>query len=231
MDKLKKIKLPPQHVFQKEDDDNCGPSCLAMIYRFKGRDYKVSKVLKDLNLEKNGEPTYPAQLARHLNKNNIKTKLTFSNSNIISPAWATWDNKQIIEALKDWVVLQPNHEWHKFALQTLFYLQEGGIIELKSYTVEDFKRMLDRGSLIILCIDEVWIWGHRMRTHKAETDEIRGKSHGHFVVVTKYHQNTFTVLDPYPTNIESRHGSYTVEGHQLLNSSLIWASTILEILS
>ena len=226
----KNSNLPKEHIFQKGDDDCCGPCCLSIVYKIKGKKISLSRIVKDLNLEKKCEPTYSPQLARHLNKNGLITKLIIANFGAISPAWAKENNKKIIENLKDWVVIQPDHNFHLFGLHSLFYLQEGGKIELRPCFLEDLKRMLDNGSILILCVDEVWLWGHRLLSHKSQIDEIRGKTLGHFIVVKGYKGDKFSVLDPYPTKIPERHGSYTVDGKDLLNSSLIWSATIIEVL-
>jgi hypothetical protein len=201
-----------------------------MVYKIKGKSISLSQILNDLRLGERGATTYPAQLARHLNKNGIRTKLTISNSQVISPAWKDAGKATLIENLKHWLAFQPRHGWHEFGLHVLFYLQEGGEIEVKSYTVSDFQRMLSKGSLLVLAVDEVWIWKHRFKEHKAEIDDLNGRSHGHFIVVTKFKDDKFTILDPYPTNIPGRHGSYEIDGNDLLNASLIWSATIVEIL-
>jgi len=227
---VKNIQLPKEHIFQKENDECCGPCCLSMVYKIKGKNISLGQILKDLKLGEKGLPTYPPQLARHLNSNGLRTKLTISNSQVISPAWANEVKSKVIENLKYWVTFQPKHDWHEFGLHALFYLQEGGEIELKSYGISDIKKMLDSGSTLILGVDEVFIWKHRFKEHKAEIDEIKGKSYGHFIVVTGYKDNKFSVLDPYPTKIPNKYGSYEVNGNDLLNASLIWAATILEVL-
>ncbi len=221
---------PKVHIFQKKDDYNCGPTCLSMVYKLRGKQINVKQIVKDFHYEPKGESTYPPQLARHLLKHGLKTKLTIGNPKTISPAWKSWPKDQIIDALKSWLTLQPESQWHKYGLHMLFYLQEGGEAELKAYTIKDLTRMLDRGSLLIICIDEVWLWGHRFLDKEAKIDELKGQSHGHYVLVDKYQGKEVHVLDPYPTKIKNRHGTYQVDFQELLNASLIWSGTIIEVL-
>lgn len=231
---MKKIKLPPEHIFQKEDDHNCGPSCLVMVYRLLGKNISLKKILTDFRFERKGEATFPAQLARHLTKNGIKNKIYISNPQVIPPAWKDLPKEELVENIKTWLTLNISYEdiWSKYALHLLFYLQEGGEVILKSYNANDLKEMLDRKSLIIATIDEVWLWGHRIRTkgHKGIIDNFRAKTTGHFVLVKGHKGNKFQILDPYPTNIAGRYGSYEVEENQLINASLTWAATIIEVL-
>lgn len=222
--------LPPQHVFQNEDDSNCGPSTLEMVYRTKGISRDIKQILKDFHLDSKGDLTYPPQLARDLQRNGLRTNLLISSPSVISPAWKEWSTIEQIEALKLWATLNPKNDNHIIGLHTLFYLQEGGSISLTSYDATDLKQRLDQESLLIVGLDEVWIWGHRFQEYKAQVDEFKGKSDGHFVLVNGYNENRFSVLDPYPTNLSDRHGQYEVEENQLVNASLLWEGMIVEVL-
>jgi hypothetical protein len=90
--------------------------------------------------------------------------------------------------------------------------------------------MLDNGSLLALCVDEVWLWGHHIILDTGEINDIKGQNYGHYVLVTGYKGNSFRILDPYPTSLEGRHGLYEVDGETILNANLIFCATILEVL-
>lgn len=225
-------KLPKEHVFQESDSNTCGPCCMAMVYGIKGKKISMKDILKDFHHGEKGDPTYPPQLARHFLKNGFKTRLTISNSRVISPAWKNIPKQELIENLKLWLTLHQKNDWRGYGLELLFYLQEGGEIALQSYTSKILKDMLDKSSLLILGVDEDWVWEHRFRAEgsKRIIDEIRGGVEGHFVLVTGHKDDKFHVLDPFPTHIEGRHGAYDIDVDQLTNASLIWASTVVEVL-
>lgn len=222
----------PYHIFQASDSYTCGPCCLAMVYAMKGKDIKLQDILKDFHQPKRGKPTYTAQLVSHLHKNGIKTKLITSTSKVLSYAWADLPREKLIENIKEWLTFHKKTLWCKEVKNILSYLEEGGELEQKSYTSQTIKDILDRHSLVILCIDEDWAWGHRlaMVDGKRIVDDIKGKLEGHFVLVTGYKDNMFHVLDPFPTNIENRHGEYDIDVDQLTNASLTWDPEIIEIL-
>ena len=222
--------LPPEHVFQDEDSDNCGPSCLEMVYRKKGLDISLVQILQELNLEAKGSVTFPPQLARNLLAHGLRTNLVVANSQFISPAWKNFGRRELMDNLKNWLTFQPTHEWHVYGLHSLFYLEEGGDIELKSFESDYLKKLIDRGSILVLCVDEVWLWGHRFKEHVSEIDDLRSKSWGHFVVVSEYNNDNFTILDPYPTGLPGKEGVYEVSGVDLVNATLTWSATILEVL-
>lgn len=225
-----KITAKKEHVYQEIDSDNCGPSCLSMVYKLKGQDISLEEISNDLKLGSKGECTYPPQLAGHLVNHGLKTNLLVSNSQFISPAWNKLGRQDLMDNLKNWLVFQPKHDWHLYGLHTLFYLEDGGHVELRSISVDYLKRTLEKGSILILCIDEVWIWGHRLKEHEGSIDDLRSKSWGHFVVVKEYTGDKFSVLDPYPTNLPGKEGVYEVNGDDLVSAVLTWSGTIVEVL-
>ena len=224
--------LPDYHVFQGPHSDICGPCSLAMVYSLKGKPVTLDDVLRDFKLDHKGKPMWASQLIRHLHKNGLATTLTVSTSRVASPAWANLSKVELIENLKTWLTLHPKDDWHFNNMNVLFYLQEGGQLNLASYTASSLKAMLDNGSMLILCIDEDWVWGHRLDRsgEQVRVDDLSGYLEGHFVVVTGYEGNMFHVLDPYPTNIEGRHGMYDVEEERIVNASLTWDPQVIEIL-
>lgn len=224
--------LPKIHVFQESDSNTCGPCCMAMVYAMKGKKITLKDILKDFHHPEKGEPTYVGQLASHLHKNGIKTKVIVSTSQVVSPAWKHVPKEELINQLKMWLSLHSKHMWFMNNLYILWYLQEGGELEQQSYTAQTIKNMLDRESLVILGIDEDWVWEHRFKLvgEKRIVNDIEGLLEGHFVLVTGYEGNKFHVLDPFPTNLENKHGSYDIDVDQLTNASLTWDPQIIEIL-
>ena len=203
-----------------------------MVYGLRGKRISLDDILRDFKLDHKGRPMWASELVRHLHKNGMATKFTVSTSHVVSPAWEHLPKEELIENLKAWLGLHPKDEWFINNLNVLFYLQEGGELSVASYTASTLKAMLDAGSTLILAIDEDWVWGHRLdRSHdQVVVDDLAGGVEGHFVVVTGYEGTNFHVLDPYPTNIENRHGSYDVPENCLTNASLTWDPQVIEIL-
>jgi hypothetical protein len=205
-----------------------------MVYALRGKKITVDDILHDFKQDKKGKATYVPQLARHLQKNGLKTRVHVSSSKVVSPAWAELEKSQLIDNLKTWLTLHSKDDWHLNNLYALFYLEDGGELLVESYTAKTLQDMLDRGSTLIVCVDEDWVWGHRLKRQpedqEVHVDELAGKLEGHFVVVTGYDGDHFHVLDPFPTNIPNRHGEYDIEVNQLTNASLTWDPQIIEVL-
>jgi ABC-type bacteriocin/lantibiotic exporter with double-glycine peptidase domain len=95
--------LPSVHIFQESDSNTYGSCCLAMVYALKGKNISLSNILNDFNHPKIGKATYVHQLANHLHKNRVKTKIVTSTSKVLSPAWRDIPKEKIIENLQAWI--------------------------------------------------------------------------------------------------------------------------------
>ncbi|MDC0358720.1 hypothetical protein OAO01_07890 [Oligoflexia bacterium] len=109
------------------------------------------------------------------------------------------------------------------------YLNVGGKLDLCTLDSKLVKKVLDRGSLIVTCLDEVWVWGHRF--HEMKLDDLRGATDGHIVVITQRGENGLSVLDPYPTFLPGLHGYYTIDPEKLAQATLMWDGMIIEVLN
>ncbi len=217
--------------FQEVNSYTCGPNCLAMVYAMRHKDISVRSILYDFHHPSNGQATYVPQMAQHLLSHGLKPKLFISGSKISSPAWSHFSRQELMQAVQKWLDANPKGAFYKNNQYFLAYLKAGGESVITSYSTDTIKHMLDTGSLVIICLDEAWLWGHRIDLSKPGVviDEINGQSAGHFVVVINYDKDEFEILDPYPTNIHLRHGQYKVDGNQLINASLTWDPQIIEI--
>jgi len=216
---------------QDLESATCGPTSLAMVYQKLGMNITVADILRDFHQGPKGESTYVPQLARHLRDHGIKTKVSVSSSKIVSPDWKQLSPADVTSRLKTWLTVHPDDYWHNNNLHLLFYLQEGGELGIESYTDATITAGLDRGSLFLVCVDENWLWGHRLKRQNGglKINDITGKLEGHFVVVTGYENGQFHVLDPYPTGLKGKHGSYDVPVADLVNASLTWDPQIIEV--
>ena len=218
------------HVYQKADDDNCGPTCLAMIYRLKQVKRSVNDILSDANIEKKGEPTYAPQLARDLLAHHIRTQILSMNTRSLPPSWSEYSSKELQASLKKWLVHNKNHEWFLHNLHMLFYLQEGGSVKIKVFSIQDIEQMIDNGSILLVCVDEVWLYGSRSKAKEATFDNIRGDTYGHFVLITGYTETGFQIADPYPTGDKKKNKVYIIPKEHLIAASFSWAGSIVEVL-
>jgi hypothetical protein len=224
---VKKGKTFP-NTKQKVGSKTCGPSCLLNIYQHFGRKTSLATILKELGV-KNDESTHLPQLARHLNRNRLKTVILSSCAHNISPNWATKNKKEVIELLKKWVTHNSKDKWLADALHLLFYLQEGGEVKLVDLTTKVIDGHLAKSDVVLSCLEESWLWGKRKISGTAKFDNIRGHTEGHFVVVYDRRGSDYLVSDPFPTGLKGKEGLYAVDKEKLLVSTLIWGAQVLAI--
>ncbi len=213
---------------QKVDSKTCGPYCLLNIYSHFGIKTSLKSILNDLNISE-VEPTYVSQLARHALKSGIRTSLILSNTFVISHDWKDKSKTEVIESLKEWIVRNSESEWIRDALFTLYYLQEGGELVIANITTQVIDTLLQQNNVLIVCIEESWLWGKRKLKGAVEYDAVKGMTAGHCIVVYGQKGNKYLISDPYPTQISGRDGLYSIDKDTLVVSTLIWSKHLLAI--
>jgi hypothetical protein len=212
---------PFPNTQQAPDSKTCGPNCLLNVYESVGIKTDLSSILKELNVSVK-DPTYISQLARHLHSKKLTTVMLTSNPNSVVFSWKDKSQDEIIDLLKKWVVRNQKDVWITENLHLLFFLQEGGAIQILDLSTEIIDSYLDQGFTIISCVDESWLWEKRQIEDKQEYDDIKGKGRGHFVIVYGKEDSEYLISDPYPTTIAGRDGLYTIDKQKLLVSTLVW---------
>jgi len=225
---MNKVDLQIPIIQQTEDDKTCGPTCMAMIYRFYGKEISRKQILKDLKIEKD-ETTYTFQLARHFQNSDLKVKGIVSHPDITDFSWRDLSHKELIEKIKEWIPFNIKHRWARSALYYLYFLQEGGTIKITSLNNKIIEKALQNNSLILAPLDESWLWGKRKISGQAKFDDLKGKTTGHFVIICGMDKDKFKIIDPYPTKKEGKEREYWVDKDQVLASILMWSAELLVI--
>lgn len=214
------------NVQQASDSKTCGPNCLLNAYESVGIQIDLQTILNDL-LVTQKDPTYIAQLARHLHANKLTSVLLTSNPNSVVSSWQDKSKEEIIELLKKWLTHNQKDIWLIENLHILFYLQEGGSLKILDLSTDIIDSYLDQGFTMISCLDESWLWEKRQLEDTAAYDDIKGKGRGHFVIVYGKEGTDYLISDPYPTKIEGRDGLYTINKQKLLVSTLVWDRSLI----
>lgn len=213
---------------QQANTNSCGPTCLLNVYQKLKLSINLTDILKELNITEQ-DSTYPSQLASHANKIGLETLILSSNSYSLSREWENKKPKEVAELLKEWIKHNMSDNWIKDAIFLLFYLQEGGNLKILDLSIDIIDDYLSKNYILIVCLEESWLWGKRKLDHVAVFDSIKGHSRGHFVVLYDKTTKNYKVSDPYPTNIPNRDGLYEVSKQTLFNSVIMWNSHVIAI--
>jgi len=214
---------------QKVGSSVCGPLCLLNIYEYLGCDCELDDILEDLGIE-DKEITYLPQLALHARKKGLSTKYFQSNPREVSPTWKGQNASRYIEKFKKWIKLQSDDNiWKKNAGYLVKYIQNGGQIEIGDLSSKKISKYLADGYVVLVALEQTWLWGKRKVKGKIEYDDLKGKASGHFVVIYGENEKEFFVSDPYPTKLDNREGLYKVTKDTLLVSILVWGAQVVGI--
>lgn len=226
------IKTPNQNTFpnkqQTVGSKSCGPVCLANIYSYFGVKTDLKKILKDLDID-DRSTTYPAQLAIHIMSQGLETVFLNSNPFTVSPDWKEKTNTEIIERLGKWLKLNKKNRWYKNCQYLHTYLKKGGQFKITDLTTKLIDEYINKGYLILCCIEESWIWEKRKITGTDKYHDVKGAPRGHFIVLYGEEKNDYLVSDPFPTGLKNKQGLYKLNKDKLLISSLVWTGQIVVI--
>lgn len=214
--------------FQKIATKACGPISLCNIYTH----FNISKTVEDIYQEMevtSADATYLSQLATNCVKNGLETNLISSNPNILSPDWNDLPINDLLARLKKWIALNVADSWARSAIYLSYYVEEGGKISIANINKENIDKYLEEGRVILVCVNDSWLWGKRKLDNVAEYDDIKGKGRGHFVVVYGKNIDNYLISDPYPTGIPNRNGLYEISKDTLITATLVWNPEMLVV--
>jgi len=216
------------NIQQKVGSSTCGPNCLLNVYQSLGIKTDLKKILKELNITSE-DPTYVPQLARHLNDSKLITCIVSSDSGSVSPTWENKSSTEIIEGLKKWIIHNNKDNWLIENILLLFYLQEGGLLKVVDLSTDIIDDYLNKGYVIISCVDASWLWQKRKIKGTTEYDDIKGHKEGHFVVIYGKEEDNYLISDPFPTKIKDKEGLYKANKQKVLVATLIWDRAIIAV--
>lgn len=220
--------IPKEHVFQRKTSE-CGPCCVSMVHALRGKPRSVEQILISLGFPSDAQShwTTIGQLASYLLDAGFAPSVILGNSRIVVPGWISLPPVELVSRIQQWIDLHPGDYWAREAAAIIPFLLKGGRIERAIIDSQLILERLRTGSLLVPCLDEVWLWGHRY--HDGKLDEVQGKTDGHFVVLLRALDQNVEILDPYPTNLPERHGNYSLPARDIVPAILSWDGMIIEI--
>ena len=225
---MNQIDLAIPLLQQKVGTSTCGPDCLTMIYQYYGIEIDTKQILKDLHIDE-AQGTWTFQLARHALQNSLHVSGLISHPFIFDPQWKTLPREKLIEKLKLWIPQHIKHEWITSAIYLLFYLQDGGEVNLETMTVSKIEQALQAEQIVLTSLAVTWLWGQKKIPGKLEFDDIKGDVTSHYVLIAGMNETQFKIIDPYPTGLPNRNGVYWVDKDEVLAAILMWSREILTI--
>lgn len=212
---------------QEFNDYNCGPVSLLNIYEYFNVDKNINAIHTEINSNSN-QITYLPQLALNLHMNNFKVEYLSSNPYRVSRSWSKFASDEVYKMYKKYVTKNKNNQWSNSDKHLLNYLSKGGILKVKNnITSELIDNLLDQKRLILVNIEQSWIYGSKLIPFTNKFDDIDGKTSGHFIVIYKKKGSSYYFMDPFPLKKEI----LKVDKDILLTSLCFWNPELVSVKS
>jgi hypothetical protein len=208
------------------DDTTCGPTCLHAVYRYFGDHSPLSRVIGEV-AEVEGGGTLAVLLACHALQRGYAATIYSYNLQIFDPTWSQLAPQQLSDKLKHQVEIKETDPGFKVATDAyLKFLELGGRLRFEVLSPALIRRPLKQ-SLPVLCgLSATYLYNSSREYFigkQAVTDDLRGETQGHFVVLAGYDraQRTVRVADPYLANPVAEGQYYHVRIDRLLCAILM----------
>lgn len=211
-------------IFRQPNDEACGPTCLAAVYRFQGDDIGLKKVIAKVQMIEEGGTLAPF-LGLHALKRGYEAEIFSFNIKIFDPTWFALSDKKLIKKMSLQIAAPKSRKTINVCKAYRKFLIQGGKIRFADLTREFLKSRLAEGPIICGLSSTYLYKTSRENPRMNKPDDIRGEPAGHFVVLVKVHRNRVEILDPYFPNPVSSGKKATVAIDHLINSVLLGVIT------
>ncbi len=208
-------------IRRQPDATTCGPTCLHAIYRYHDDPIALDDVIDHVSQWQEGG-TLDVYLAVHALRRGYQTTIFPYNLTLFDPTWFKTDPDRIAEKLK--AQLPYKKELPGFEEVTLGYLEYlalGGRLRFEVITPALIRKYLKAGVPILTGLSATYLYDCAREIERNGTwgfDDIRGRSCGHFVVLSGYNKETrnVQVADPLVPNPMADGRYYEVNIYRLV---------------
>jgi len=203
----------------------CGPTCLHAVYRYFGDPIILEQVIDEtISFDEGG--TVAAWLGCHAIKRGYDAVIYTYDLNTFDPTWFTKEGdvkEDIIEKLKLQLEYKKDPKLKKVTQAYTQFLKLGGQLRMEDLTRDLLRGFLTKNIPIITGLNSNFLYNSaRDLQDTNESDDIKGETTGHFVVLRGYRRENKMVYiaDPYGTNPYASQ-KYKVQIDRVINSILL----------
>ncbi len=182
------------------DDCSCGPTCLASVYRYFGRDVPLDALMRRIpQLETGG--TLLVQLGCDALRRGFAATIHTWNLQLFDPTWFGPDVDLAERLRAQQRVKQDDGRLHTATSHYLDFLQAGGRVRHGLLEPGLIRDTIADGLPILTGLSATFLYdAMRERPSDDKPDELAGEPVGHFVVLSGFDadRGTITVADPWP---------------------------------
>jgi hypothetical protein len=216
----------PLRVAAQPDEETCGATCLAALYRYFGDTMSLEEVLDEVP-RVTGGGTLGVHLATHAKRRGYETTLYTLNLKLFDPSWFT-SGTDLALKLREQRKVKNDPRLLEATPAYLDYLDAGGSIRYEPLSEALIRRPLEDGIPILTGLSATYLYGVSREDPKTNRhDDVGGEPVGHFVVVSGYNPDERSVLisDPLEPNPVSKDRVYSMTLERLIGAICLGIAT------
>ncbi|MCD6590922.1 MAG: hypothetical protein J7K72_03030 [Candidatus Aenigmarchaeota archaeon] len=182
----------------------CAPTCLAEVMEyFTRKKYDIKELIEETKTIYKGMD-WIFLLGLSALKRGFKTKVITSSTEIFDPSWINLNNKKLLNKIERRIKFLSSikrkdkyiTEWNLYPLKTAkLFIENGGELVFSIITKELIKHFLKNRIPVIAPVNENIFFGIKRTTEDDEYSDIRGFTHGHYIVISGFSRDEFIITD------------------------------------
>lgn len=214
------------HHYYQPTNTSCGPTSLAMIFSYYGKERTPEEVIKEIPVIRNkaGEDcgTSGQQLAIWCLAQGFHVDLYSADFQLLDLSWSSLSKAEMLErltkAIKVRIAPAIGKDWSSLYLKSYIeFIKSGGTLHIDPYISSSLlNELLENGPVVVTVNFNVLHSVGRttdIALRKSRADDINGKLANHFVVLYGREHGSYLIDDPW-----EKPGKHIIEPERLVAS-------------
>lgn len=195
-----------------QQDEECGPACLAAVLHYFKKPIAMEQIMASIPSDIPKWRDWFYWLGTVAIQQGCAAKVITLSTQTFDVTWQGLSSKKLIKKLQSELrfiakVLHTKKEPYRFYFTehhpkvereeiraAIRFLQQGGTIRIQPTTQDLLERALERSNPIIVSVDAAILY--RTARGIPKSDDVRGTTWGHVVVVNGFDKKNFFIVDP-----------------------------------
>ena len=215
-------------IQRQPDDSTCGPTCLHAVYRYFGDPVGLDEVIAEVPRIAGGG-TLAVNLANHALRRSYRALIVTYNLTVFDPSWFRAGRSDLGERLRAQAQAKQDAKLSEATDAYLEFLQLGGELAMEDLAPGLLRRWLGKRQPILTGLSATFLYrsAREVGDDVLRTDDVRGASTGHFVVLCGWdaEERMVRVADPYLDNPRFSEHLYWLPVDRVINAILLGVLT------
>jgi len=222
-DDFLEVRMVPQ-----PNDVTCGPTSLYAVYDFLGRPVDLTRLIQRIDSLPDGG-TLAVFLGIDALQRGLSATIFSYDLKVFDPSWRGLNGPDLIGKLKGQLRYKRGKRFIASSEAYMEFISLGGELVFEDLTPTLLDSVFDRRLPVLTGLNATYLYDsmreYTDRHDLAHSDDLRGQSVGHFVVLCGRRGDIVRVADPFYGNPLGEGHFYDVEIHRLIRAILLGAIT------